>query len=588
MSSLTTHFPGRVRSFVSWPLHHISWKIILPYVVLTLVLAGVGSYLATNVVTGSLEERFENQLAEAGRVTSDSVVRTERAHLETVRAIAFTEGISDAIASGDSQRVQALAQPIAANSATERIVVLDSSGQTLVSLALSSPADLTYEPSSTTGIEGEWPIAQAVLNGITDELGDKQAQIIETDDGFVLYAAAPIKSGSEVIGVVLAGTTLETFLIGAEEQALADISLYDFDGTSLASTFVAEPGDEDADLTINDLTLLTSITSGETVRETRVVWGRNYDFMYSTLELRGRTAGIYSVALPTDFIFSAGNTTRTQVAILFGIGIVAVLGIGFFLAGALTSPILRLARTAVRVSSGDLNARSGVRTRDEIGQLAETFDQMTGRLQRQHLATIKALTSAIDARDPYTLGHSVRVGQLAVSIGKRLDLPETLLQHLETGGYLHDIGKIGIRDAVLGKPAALTPEERLLINDHPTIGLKILEPVELPEPVIEFVGGHHERLDGSGYPRGLHADEISIVPRVAAVSDMYDAMTTDRPYRDAMTPEQALEILSSEAGRFLDPDVVRAMKEVLHDWERRRLIEPELKGYRRATPNLSV
>jgi hypothetical protein len=194
-------------------------------------------------------------------------VRTERAHLETVRAIAFTEGISDAIASGDSQRVQALAQPIAANSATERIVVLDSSGQTLVSLALSSPADLTYEPSSTTGIEGEWPIAQAVLNGITDELGDKQAQIIETDDGFVLYAAAPIESGSEVIGVVLAGTTLETFLIGAEEQALADISLYDFDGTSLASTFVAEPGDEDADLTINDLTLLTSITSGETVRE---------------------------------------------------------------------------------------------------------------------------------------------------------------------------------------------------------------------------------------------------------------------------------------------------------------------------------
>ncbi len=588
MPSLATRFPGRVGSLMSWPLHHISWKIILPYVVLTLVLAGFGSYLATNVVTGSLEERFENQLAEAGRVTSDSVVRTERAHLETVRTVAFTQGISDAIAEGDSGQVQRVAVPIAANSGTERIAVLDSSGKTLVSVALTNPAELTYVTAITSGQEGEWPIARAVLNGVTDEFGDKQAQIIETNDGFILYTAGPIKSGGKLAGVVLVGTTMETFLTGTEVQALADISVYDFDGTSLVSTFVAEPGDEDAGLTISDPTLLTSITGGETVRETRIVWGREYDFMYSTLELRGRTAGIYSVALPTDFIFSAGNATRTQVAILFGIGIVAVLGIGFFLAGALTKPILRLAGTAVRVSSGDLNARSGVRTRDEIGQLAETFDGMTARLQKQHLATIKALTSAIDARDPYTLGHSVRVGQLAVTIGRRLDLPQILLQHLETGGYLHDIGKIGIRDAILGKPAALTPEERLLINDHPSIGLKILEPVDLPEPVIEFVGGHHERLDGSGYPRGLHADEISIVPRIAAVSDMYDAMTTDRPYRDAMTPEQAMEILNSEAGRFLDPDVVRTMREVLHDWERRRLIEPELKGYRRKTPQISV
>jgi putative nucleotidyltransferase with HDIG domain len=587
MSSIAAQAPGRIIRFVSWPLHHISWKIIFPYVVLTLVLAGVGSYLATRVVTGSLQERFENQLAEAGRVTSDAVVRTERAHLETVRSVAFTQGVAEGVAAGDNEAVRSLVQPIAANGATERLAVLDAEGAPVVSLALTDKTELTYATSGTAGDEADWPLVRAVLNGVADEHGDKHAQFIETAEGFVLYTAGPIIHDGQIVGVALVGTTVSTFLAGTEAQALADITLYDFDGRPLDSTFVAEANDEDANLDINPATLAT-ITSGETVRESRTVWGREYDFMYSTLQLRGKTAAVYSVALPTDFIFSAGNNTRTQVAVLFGIGIVSVLAIGFFLAGALTKPILKLVRTAVSVTSGDLNARSGVRTSDEIGKLAESFDQMTAPLQRQHLNTIKALTSAIDARDPYTLGHSVRVGQLAVMIGRRLELPDVLISHLETGGYLHDIGKIGIRDAVLAKPGALTPEERKLINDHPTIGLKILEHVELPGPVIEFVGSHHERLDGSGYPQGLHADEISIVPRVAAVSDMYDALTTDRPYREAMTPEQAMEILRNDSGKFLDPDVVRAMREILFEWERRRLIEPELKGYRRVAPKLSV
>jgi nitrogen fixation/metabolism regulation signal transduction histidine kinase len=129
-----------------------------------------------------------------------------------------------------------------------------------------------------------------------------------------------------------------------------------------------------------------------------------------------------------------------------------VLAIGFFLASRLTRPILRLVRTVTQVSAGDLSARSGVRTSDEIGTLASSFDAMTSRLQRQHMATIKAFTSAIDARDPYTLGHSVCAGQLAMVIGHRMDLNDTVIGHVETGGYLHDIGKIGIRDVVLGKP----------------------------------------------------------------------------------------------------------------------------------------
>jgi len=232
------------------------------------------------------------------------------------------------------------------------------------------------------------------------------------------------------------------------------------------------------------------------------------------------------------------------------------------------------------VALGDLTVRSGIITADEIGILATSFDDMTARLQRQHLSTIRALTSAIDARDPYTMGHSVRVGQLAMMLGRDLGLEDTRLARLEVGGYLHDIGKIGIRDAVLLKPGKLTPEERTIIEDHPTIGMAILEAVDLPEEVVRFVQDHHERLDGSGYPRGLREDEVSIQARIAAVADMYDAVTSERPYRSPMTPGEAVDLLRSEMGRFLDPRVVTAMSAVVDEWEERRKLEPALRGFK--------
>jgi HD-GYP domain-containing protein (c-di-GMP phosphodiesterase class II) len=145
---------------------------------------------------------------------------------------------------------------------------------------------------------------------------------------------------------------------------------------------------------------------------------------------------------------------------------------------------------------------------------------------------------------------------------------------------LHDIGKIGIRDNVLLKPGRLTEEERHAIEDHPRIGLAILEPVDLPPEVIQFVEGHHERLDGSGYPHGLKADEVSTIARIGAVADMFDALTSERPYRGPETPNAALKVLRSDAIDKLDPHVLDALEAVLPEWERRRAEEPELSGFR--------
>jgi putative nucleotidyltransferase with HDIG domain len=465
--------------------------------------------------------------------------------------------------------------------------VLGTTGKRLHTLVLTDPDTLTYESLDDADDPAGWPVVQRILAGEVDGLGDKYAQVVQTAGGFVLYTAGPVKQGDATVGVVLVGTSIESFVMQAKTEALADVSLYDFQGNPLTSTFVRpeDASSPEANLTVTGEVLDLVVPGTATVREHRTLWGRGYDLAYGRLEVRDQAVALYSVGLPTDFIFSAGSATRTQVAILFGVGMAAVMGIGLALAHVLTRPILSLVRTARRVSAGDLSARSGVHTSDEIGALAASFDEMTERLQRQHLSTVRALTSAIDARDHYTMGHSVRVGQLATMLGRRLGLDDATLAQLEIGGYLHDIGKIGIRDNVLLKPEKLTEEERHAIEDHPRIGLAILEAVALPDEVVDFVAAHHERLDGSGYPHGLTGAEVSIVARIAAVADMFDALTSERPYRGPEAPAKALAILRSEAVQKLDPAVLDALQAVLPAWEQRRAEEPELGGFRLPQPH---
>jgi putative nucleotidyltransferase with HDIG domain len=570
---------------LSWPFRHIRWKIVLPYAFLTVVLAVVGSYLATKAVTGSLEERFQRQLTEAGGVVADKVVRKEREHLETVRAVAFTDGVSNAVQGHDRGALDSLVQPIATNARVERLEVLDAQGNRVTALRLTNASALTYEQVSDSDVPANWQLVQRVLQGQSDERGDKFAQIAETSSGLVLWTAGPIVTDNGRVGVVLVGTTLETFVRQAKAEALADVTVYDFTGNPLTSTFPIDErtSAEEANLymspAIVDNAIKGSVNSS-VVHEQRTLFSRSYELLYGRLDLRGQAVGLYSVGQSTGFIVDKGSDTRNRVMLLFGVGIALVLGIGLYLTHQLTKPILRLVRTARMVAAGDLTVRSGVITGDEIGILATSFDEMTARLQRQHLSTIRALTSAIDARDPYTMGHSVRVGQLAMMLGRELGMEDKRLARLEVGGYLHDIGKIGIRDAVLLKPGKLTPEERTIIEDHPKIGIAILEAVDLPEEVVRFVQDHHERLDGSGYPRGLRDDEVSIQARIAAVADMYDAVTSERPYRSPMTPGEAVDLLRSEIGRFLDPRVVVAMSSVVDEWEERRKLEPALRGFK--------
>jgi len=570
---------GRAWGPLSWPLRHIRWKIILPYAVLTASLAAVGSYLATDLVTGSLSERFDNQLAESARVAADGMVEKERAHLEDIRTISFTEGVGEAARAGDAEALRRLVEPIAVNSIVERLEVLGPQGERLIGLQLTDETSLSYEAMSGNDVTAQWPVVKSILGGEVDSFGDKHAQIVAAEEGLVLYTAGPIHDSAGLVGVALVGTSIENLVKEIKVLSLADVTIYDFNGTPLVSTLDRGESRNPQEVVLDvDPALAEKVQNGEAIRETRTLYGRGYDLVYGRLKVRNEVVGLYSTALPSDFIFSAANTTRTQIVIVFGLGIAAVTAIGFYLTHRLTAPILKLVRTARLVASGDLTVRSGVRSGDEIGILATSFDDMTEKLQKQHLSTIRALTSAIDARDPYTLGHSLRVGQLSMMLGRELEMDEAILARLEIGGYLHDIGKIGIRDAVLLKPGALTEEERRTIEEHPGIGISILEAVDLPLEVIQFVEAHHERLDGSGYPHGLEGLQVPEVARIAAVADIYDAVTTERPYRAPMDPEEALALLRSQSGRLLDPQVVHAFAVIQYEWERRCTEEQALRG----------
>lgn len=177
-------------------------------------------------------------------------------------------------------------------------------------------------------------------------------------------------------------------------------------------------------------------------------------------------------------------------------------------------------------------------------------------MRNLYLSTIQALNKTVEAKDPYTSAHANRVGEYAVELAEAFELPFTSIENIKTAAILHDIGKIGINDSILNKASRLTAEEYQEIMKHPSIGADIICKVDFLKDITVIVKHHHERYDGKGYPDGLKGDEIPIEASVLMIADSYDAMTSDRPYRKALTQEEAIEELRKNAGTQFHPELV--------------------------------
>jgi putative nucleotidyltransferase with HDIG domain len=207
-----------------------------------------------------------------------------------------------------------------------------------------------------------------------------------------------------------------------------------------------------------------------------------------------------------------------------------------------------------------------------FNRLMQTVRDARSETDAAYVGAIGALAAALDARDPYTAGHSERVSLLSVEMGRVMRLGQDDLDVLRLGGLLHDIGKIGISDAILGKPSPLNDDEYAVIKRHTLLGGQILRPVGFLHRHIPIVELHHERADGGGYPYGLLGDEIPLLARIVHVADAFDAMTTARAYRSALRPTEALVELCRHVGTDFDPAALDALAAVVtadHGAERR-------------------
>ncbi|MFQ3589267.1 MAG: HD domain-containing phosphohydrolase [Chloracidobacterium sp.] len=264
-------------------------------------------------------------------------------------------------------------------------------------------------------------------------------------------------------------------------------------------------------------------------------------------------------------------------ALTFVTALLAVL-VGLLLAYWITSPIAAVASGARAIADGDFSRRITVRSHSEIGQLADDFNAMAEHIQRYindlrfavnenrelFLGTVKALAEAIDGKDPYTRGHSERVKMYSVLMAEHMGLSREEIEDIRVAALLHDVGKIGIEDRILKKPAALTEDEYTIMKTHPEKGAKIMAEIPQMKKYVPGMYYHHECMDGRGYPLGLKGDQIPLMARIISVADTFDAMTTNRPYQRAMSTEVAVQKIWSFAGTRYDPAVVAALESALN------------------------
>jgi len=280
------------------------------------------------------------------------------------------------------------------------------------------------------------------------------------------------------------------------------------------------------------------------------------------------------VQKPRDEAYSSVFEMQRTARLLALFAVILSILVGIFAARRITNPLEVLTESSHAIARGDFTQRVQLKSRTEIGELATTFNFMSDELEHfvedlkraaaenreLFMNSITMLAGAVDEKDPYTRGHSDRVTKYSVMIAKEMGQSEDFQEIVRVSAQLHDVGKIGIEDRILKKPGALTAEEFEIMKTHTTKGANILRSVSQLREMIPGIELHHESLDGRGYPHGYKADEIPILPRIIAVADTFDALTTNRPYQQAHDADDALRIIRSVSGKRLDPTAVAALE----------------------------
>jgi signal transduction histidine kinase len=370
----------------------IRFKVILPYLLLTLIVAVTGAYVVTRLVSNSLSERLSNQLLEAGRVVSDTMAHQEIKHLESARLVAFTRGLGEALRDRDGEQIVLLAKPAASGLNVESLMVFDPEGRELLHLIKQS--DGSIMDVSQAGRTSTLAIVQRILaENNPDSLPRRELAPDPVDGRYYYFTTVPVVSEGRVVGAVIVGTSLNTLLPLLENTSLADVIIYGENGQAIVSSL----GSQDTQtlylrtISIPGKLYEEILTQDNVVRgEDFQVDGRWYRLARAPLKVGDDRLGVFSVVLPLQFVVESGSTNRNNYIVLYTIAMIAVIMIGYFVARLIINPLYKLVRTSRAIADGDLTKRTEIKSKDEIGVLANTFDTMTDSLQQRTLELQKA------------------------------------------------------------------------------------------------------------------------------------------------------------------------------------------------------
>jgi putative nucleotidyltransferase with HDIG domain len=541
-------------------------KLTLPYILLALLIALGGGYIVTQVVLGSLEERFTNQLIETRKLASELMLRQENDLLGTLRLLSFTEGVGEAISQGNRNTLLELIYPITFNNEEDAVLVLDQQGGVIFSI-LKAQDTGEYDLPDLHRNLSSYPFVEKVIHQQTDAIGDKYAGLLNVDGSNYLFVSGPVKDPQQQFaGVILVGRSLDGITDKIREETLSQATLYNVRFQPLSSTFLDLPPTP----AIDPQTVFSSDETRSLLRDVDISQIAYAELLSSWKVRAGEDIGILGTAMPKTFLVRTSRITRFNVTAVIIVSILLSMFLGIYLSGLITQPILRLKQAASKVSDGDLNVQLDANGMDEVAVLTQSFNTMVSNLRNSEESMIDAYDKTIDGwsralelRDHETMGHSSRVADLTLELARALGIEESEMDDIRRGAVLHDIGKMGIPDDILLKPGKLSVAEMDNMRNHPVFARQMLEQIKFLQPAMAIPTHHHEKWDGSGYPDGLAGENIPVGARIFAVIDVWDALTSDRPYRKAWTRKKALRYIQDNAGTHFDPQMVTAFLEII-------------------------
>jgi putative nucleotidyltransferase with HDIG domain len=529
----------------------VSRALVTSFLTVALVLGAVFAVLSLRV-RDQVRQSVADNLASAQQVFTRVEARRQQDVRASVAILAENPTLKAALDTWLTERnsanadasselvatVQREADKIAGRVAADVLAVVDGSHRVV---------------ASGGRLASAWPRG-TLLGGIADDVSPTEGAV-SVGSGVYHVVSVPLQLGDATVGSLELGTALDS----RYARELAELSRGDAAilsrGAVLASTVSAPAARDLAELQEWDTSAARTVTlAGES-------WA---------IQPLSQLGDVSFIALASIDRAAGGQTQAALRGLAWvGLGAISLAVIGsVWLARTLTDPIDRLSRSLTAMNT-HARARDAVPlsgTSRELDQLTTTFNSLLASLasaeaeaEATYLGAVRALAAALDARDPYTAGHSERVSILAVAMGEELQLDSDTKETLRLGALLHDIGKIGVPDEVLRKSGTLSASEFEAIKTHPSAGARILRSIPFLAPHIPMVELHHERPDGLGYPYGLRGDEIPLAARIVHVADAFDAMTSARAYRSGRMPVEAIAELRRCVGSDFDGRSVEAL-----------------------------